>query len=130
MTDPRTEDDPPGSGRNKYTSYQVNVKTNMAALRNGQTEFAVRRRFNEFNALYKELNELAKAKFTKLPDLPPKTSLVAGRTRPPPAPGGRAAARGPALAAALTPRGPRGGGRRRGRRARGSHRCQTASRRS
>ena len=77
VSDPRTDDDPPGSGRNRYTSYQVNVATNVPGY-GDKREFSVRRRFNDFAALYKLLSVVAKAKFTKIPDLPPKTGLVEG----------------------------------------------------
>ena len=77
VTDPRTEDNPPGSGRGRHTTYQVNVTTNVPAYA-GSAEFAVRRRYNDFFQLYQGLGELARTKFTKLPGLPPKTSLVEG----------------------------------------------------
>jgi hypothetical protein len=79
VSDPRTEDDPPGSGRGRHTTYLVSVRTNLPAYGAPPPQsLAVRRRFNAFAALYEGLGALARTKFTRLPDLPRKTSLVQG----------------------------------------------------
>ena len=81
-----TEDEWPATARNRVTTYQLNVVTNLPTF--PEKTFVARQKFESFAALYEELVQLGKTSGARLPECHLKTTFFQSQTpdRGPPVP--------------------------------------------
>ena len=81
VTDPYTEDEWPTTAKNRVTTYQLNIRTNLPTY--PVKAFVARQRFDTFAVAYAELTELGRPAGAHLPAVHLKTGFFVGAPPPP-----------------------------------------------